>query len=222
MADEFGLDAALAIEGLFKGKDDQHAAYELAHQPDAVLLPGPELRADKVNHRNVEAVELAGQTEVNLGEVDKDGHVGTTRADSALEPAELAVDAGQMEQDFGQAHDRDIFRADDALEAGGGHALAAHAVEGGGLAAGGELLSEFADQQGAVVLAAGFACRDENGRVHRWSCTLHNHSGLSGTCGTCADAAGAWGACGAAADACASKGSWLAGRARESEMPEYV
>ena len=54
---------------------------------------------------------------------------GRRCADGALELAEFAVDAGQVADDFSDAHDRHVFRADDALEAGGGHALAAHAEE---------------------------------------------------------------------------------------------
>jgi hypothetical protein len=67
MADEFGGDAALAVELLFKREDDQHALDVFAHEPDAVLLPGPELRADEVDDGNAEAVELLGEAEMNLG-----------------------------------------------------------------------------------------------------------------------------------------------------------
>jgi hypothetical protein len=41
-----------------------------------VLLPGPELRADEVDDGNAEAVEFAGEAEVDLGEVDEDGDGG--------------------------------------------------------------------------------------------------------------------------------------------------
>ena len=53
---------------------------------------------------------------------------GRRGADGALELAELAVDAGQVQDDFGDAHDGHVFSADDAVKAGGGHARAAHAV----------------------------------------------------------------------------------------------
>jgi asparagine synthetase B (glutamine-hydrolysing) len=51
------------------------------------------------------------------------------RADGLLELAELAVDARQVADDLGQPHHRHIFGADHALQAGRGHALAAHAEE---------------------------------------------------------------------------------------------
>jgi hypothetical protein len=111
------------------------------HQLDAVLLPGPQLRADEEDDRNAQAVELLGQLEVDVGKVDEHGHVGPAVADGLLELAELAVDARQVADHLGDAHDRHIFRADDALEAGGNHAIAAHAEEAGCLAGcGGKLL----------------------------------------------------------------------------------
>ena len=76
MADEFGIDAAGAVEGLLEGKDDEHAADEFPDEVDAVLLPGPELRADEVDDGNAEAVEFPGEAEVDVGEVDEDGEVG--------------------------------------------------------------------------------------------------------------------------------------------------
>ena len=66
---------------------------------------------------------------MDFGEVDEDGDVGPAGADGSLELAEFAIDAGQVADDFGEAHDGHVFRADDALEAGGGHARTAHAAQ---------------------------------------------------------------------------------------------
>jgi hypothetical protein len=129
MADELGIDAAGAVIRLLEGKDDEHAADVFADEADAVLLPGPELRADEVDDGNAEAVEFAGEAEVDLGKIDEDGDGGAAGADGALELAELAVDAGQVEDHFGEAHDGHILSADDAIDAGGGHARTAHAHE---------------------------------------------------------------------------------------------
>ena len=54
---------------------------------------------------------------------------GAALADGVLEAAEFAIDAGQMADHLGDAHDGHVFSADDAFEAGGGHARAAHAEE---------------------------------------------------------------------------------------------
>jgi hypothetical protein len=71
-------------------------------------------------------VQLFGELEVDVGEIDQDGEGGAALLDGMFEAAEFAVDAGQVADDLGDAHDGHVFRADDAVEAGGGHALAAH------------------------------------------------------------------------------------------------
>ena len=76
MADKLGLHAAFAIERLLEGEDHQHPVDVLPDQLDAVLLPGPQLRADEVEDRNAQPVQLFGQPEVNLGKIDEYGYVG--------------------------------------------------------------------------------------------------------------------------------------------------
>jgi len=111
-------------------------------------------------------MQLFGQAEVDFGKVDEHGDTGTARADRLFELAKLAVDARQMADDLGEAHDGHLFGADDAIEARCGHALAAHAEELRRLASGGKLLFERGNYERAVVLAAGLACRDENAGRH--------------------------------------------------------
>jgi hypothetical protein len=76
VADELGLDAALAVERFLEGEDDEHLGDVFLDELDAVLLPGPQLRADEEDDRYAEAVELLGQLEVDVGKVDEDGDVG--------------------------------------------------------------------------------------------------------------------------------------------------
>jgi hypothetical protein len=90
-------------------------------------------------------VELAGEAEVDLREVNEDGNGGAAKADGSLEFLKFAVDAGEMEDDLGEAHDGHVFRADDALKAGCGHALAAHTEKVGGLPPLGEPAFEGVD-----------------------------------------------------------------------------
>ena len=68
----------------------------------------------------------------------------------------------QMADDLCDAHDRHIFRADYALEAGIDHARSAHSHESRGLANRVQLPFEFLDEQCTVVLTAGFTSRDED------------------------------------------------------------
>src|SRR5271157_5054302 len=177
MTHKLGLDTLIAVEGLLEGEDDQHAVNILANQLDAVLLPGPQLRADEVEDRNAEPVELFGQTEVDLGEVDENGDAGPARANGFLELAKLAPDARQMADDLCEAHNGHLFRTDDALKASGGHALAAHAKKLRRLAGGGKALFEGVDYQRAVMFAAGLACRNEDALGHI-GCAGDHDSGL--------------------------------------------
>ena len=126
MADKLRLHTVFAVKGLFKREDDQHLADKLLHQFDAVLLPGPQLRADKKDDGNTEAMKFPGEPEVNLREVNEDGDLRTARADGFLEFAEFAVDTGQMADHFRKAHDSHILRAHDAIHTGRGHAVPAH------------------------------------------------------------------------------------------------
>ena len=75
VADEGGVDAALAVEGLLEGEDNEHAVDSGLHPAEAAALPGPELRADEPDDRNSCAVEVFGEAEVDVREVDQDCHV---------------------------------------------------------------------------------------------------------------------------------------------------
>ena len=77
-----------------------------------------------------EFFEFAGEAEVDVGEVDQDGDVGAALLDGGDEAAILAVDAGHVPDDLGDAHVGDVFGADDAVEAGVFHLLAAEAEAG--------------------------------------------------------------------------------------------
>src|SRR5665213_2161601 len=129
VAHELGLNAMLPVEGLFKREDDQHLADVLLHQPDAVFLPGPQLRAYEIDDGDAEPMELARQAEMEVGKVDEHSHVGPPCANRFLQLAELAVDAWKMSQHFRQSHDGYVFRADDAFYAGSLHPLATHAEQ---------------------------------------------------------------------------------------------
>ena len=76
VADELGGDVAVAVEGLFEGEDDEHFADALLHPAQAGALPRPELRGDEPDDRDAGRVEVFGEAEVDVGEVDEDGDVG--------------------------------------------------------------------------------------------------------------------------------------------------
>jgi hypothetical protein len=106
-------------------------------------------------------MEMSGETEVDVGEVDEDGDVGARAAEGADEAAVARVDVGDVAEDLGDAHDGDVFGADDLLLALGEHGVAAEAGEGGG----GKASAQGGDELGAVGIAGGFAGGEEDARV---------------------------------------------------------
>ena len=161
MAYELGIDSTGAVERLFERKDDHHAADPLLHPTEALSLPCPELRADEVDDGDVEFFELAGEAEVDVGEVDQDGYVRTALFDGSDELAILAVDEGGVPDDLGDAHVGNVFGAHNAVLAGVGHFLAAEAEELGVRRAG----AEFGNDLGTVVIATGLAGGEEDSRI---------------------------------------------------------
>jgi hypothetical protein len=81
--------------------------------------------------------------------------------DGGDEAAVFGVDGGHVTDDLGDAHVGYVFGANDAVETGGFH-LAATEAEGGEVREAG---AEFSDDLGAVVVAAGFAGREEDARI---------------------------------------------------------
>jgi hypothetical protein len=161
VADESRVDVAVAVELFFKGEDDHHSVYALLDPAKAAVLPGPKLRADEVDHGDVEFLQFAGETEVDVGKVDEDGDVGAVLFDGGDEAAVLAVDVRHVPDDLGDAHVGDVFGPDDAVEAGGFHLLSAQAEAGELRVAS----PKFDEELGAVVVAAGFAGREEDARI---------------------------------------------------------
>jgi hypothetical protein len=104
---------------------------------------------------------LAGETKVDVREVDEDGYVGTPLFDGRDELAILAVDEGGVPDDFGDTHVGDVFGADNAVLAGICHLFAAEAEELPLRMA----AAEFGDDLRAVVVSTGFAGREEDSRI---------------------------------------------------------
>jgi len=119
------------------------------------------LGRDEPDYGDAGLGEVFGEAEVDVGEVDEDGYIGALLLDAGDQFAVAGVDARDVAEDFGDAHDGYVFGADDAGLAGLLHVRAAEAGEGGG----GEALAQGGDEGGAVVVAGGFACGKEDARV---------------------------------------------------------
>ena len=161
MADELGVDTALAVEGLLEGKDDEHLGDALLDPAKAAALPGPELGGDKPDDGNPRAAEVAREAEVDVRKVDEDGDRRAIAADGADEAAIAGVDVRDVAENFGHAHDGDVLSADGLLLGLAGHLGAAKSGEGGA----GDPRAECGDDLGAIGVAGGLAGGEEDARI---------------------------------------------------------
>ena len=129
MSDELRFDAALAVELFLERENDQHLADILPHPFDASLLPRPKLRAHVVNDRHASLVHFAGESQVEVREVDKHGSIGPSLRGLAHHLAKTAVDGWNVLDDLNDADLGDLSRVDQQLATGGAHLLSADAKE---------------------------------------------------------------------------------------------
>jgi hypothetical protein len=146
-----------------KGKDAQEAGEGSAHHRQAAFAPGPGLGSDEIYHRDTLPVEVAGDTEMEIGGVCEDGQSGFFRTGGGEQFAVLAVDAGDMSDDLEDADDGEGGGVNDGTDAGGAEA-GAGATEELGI---GEGAAEFLDYEGSVEVAGGFAGGDQEGHGNR-------------------------------------------------------
>src|SRR5882724_3849663 len=147
------LDAVPAVKLLLKGKDHDHLAdifLDLLHASGA---PGPDLRADKVKNWNAQAVQSAGQAQVEVGEVDQDGCVRLAARCFGYQTLEAAADSRQVRDYLYQADHSNLIGVDQQFAAGSMHLLAAHSEEGRARRG----LAQGVDQLCAVSITRGFA-----------------------------------------------------------------
>ena len=76
MADEGGVDSAIAVELFFEGKNHKSFVDVFAEQAHASLTPCPELRRDVVDDGNAALFHLPRDAPVEGRRVDDDGEVG--------------------------------------------------------------------------------------------------------------------------------------------------
>jgi hypothetical protein len=125
----FCLHSVPTIELFFERKNHQHLADIFLYLLDAAFAPGPELRADVVNDRDVQLAEFACETKVEVGKVDEDGCVWLAPGCFANQSLELPPDQWKMADDFRQPHNRNLMRVHHGFGASVSHALAAHTEE---------------------------------------------------------------------------------------------
>src|SRR5205085_8433538 len=88
MTDKLHGHAAVTVDLLLEGKDDEHAIGDLANRLQPAGTPRPDLRADVIHDRDAEAPHLAREREVEVWKVDDDERVRTVAAGRREQPAE--------------------------------------------------------------------------------------------------------------------------------------
>ena len=164
MPHELRFDAALAVELFLEREDDQHLADILPHPFDASPLPRPQLRAHVINDRHAALVHFAGEPQIEVGEVDEDGSIGTTLFGLAHYLAKTAIDGRNVLHDLDDADFGDLAGVHQQLAAGSTHLLSADAEEFDlsiRLSLRKPLAQGF-DQLCAIEFAGRFSCGDED------------------------------------------------------------
>jgi hypothetical protein len=110
-------------------------------------------------------VEAAGDAEVEIRAIGKDGGGRAEALGFGYEFSVLAVDAGDVVEDLDDADDGEAGHVHDGADAGGFHALAG-AAEQFDVA---ELSAEGIGETGGVAVARGFAGRNQDARRHSYS-----------------------------------------------------
>jgi len=105
-------------------------------------------------------MEMFGETEVDVREVDQDSYVRLVAFDFGYKATVGAVDMGDVAKDLGDAHDSNVFRPDGAELACLFHLRAAEAGEAGL----GKGFLERSDELSAVVISGGFARGEKDRR----------------------------------------------------------
>src|SRR5271169_6422946 len=118
MPNKLGLNPTLAIKLFFEREDDQHLPHVFPNQLDARLPPRPELWADVVNHRDSALVQFARQAEVEVGEIDEHGGIGTPALRLGDDFVEEPKDTRQVFHYLSQSDHCDLAGVHDQVTSG--------------------------------------------------------------------------------------------------------
>ena len=125
MPNEERRNAVPVVEGLFKGKDDEHPIDVAPNLPHPVLPPGPDLRADVVDDAEPRAMKLLRQTKIEVWPVDQDHDIGSPVEGGSEESLQRAVQPPNAPDDVGNADDVHVLDVDENIDAARPQLLAA-------------------------------------------------------------------------------------------------
>ena len=154
-------DARPGVDSLFEGEDEEHFADDAFDRLQAAFSPGPNGRADIIKDGDAGLNQPPGQAEVEIGGIDQDGRGRTAGRGLGRQPPEDLPDAGNVLDDFGQAHHRQAVHRDEDIHPGVGHVRSPDAEELGP----GIEQPEFADETRAVIFPGFLSGHDEDRRI---------------------------------------------------------
>src|SRR5215475_7823191 len=161
MAYVIDLDAVPLVIILLEGQDDQHPLDVAFDSVNAIRAPGPNLRADIVDHPVTVALEPSGKPQVEFGPVDQDDEPRPALIGRVAQAAEDAQEFRQRPGDFERAHNRHFPRVHEGLDPGLPHLVAARAEKFEPDK--GAKRSQRRDQLRAVFIARSLAGDDHQG-----------------------------------------------------------
>jgi hypothetical protein len=108
MADVLGLDPETSIERLLKRKDNQETTDVPRDQSDPTGPPGPHLRADIIQDRNLLPRCLSSQEQVKVREVHKNEQIGARVTNESDHAPVCPPEGGELPDDLSDAHHRKL------------------------------------------------------------------------------------------------------------------
>ena len=159
VAGEGGGQVVAGEELDLEGEEDEQTVPQAGVFQNAVLAPGPDLRADIVDAFEAERLDAGEEAQGEARAVDGDDEIGAGGLDVGGGFGEATVEVAEAGEDFGQAHDGEVCHGKEGGEAGGGHAGATDAGE----VDIGALGVECCHEAGAEDVSAGFAGEEPDG-----------------------------------------------------------
>ena len=162
MSDVVRIDAVGAKEGFLEGEDAQQAVDRGAHGRQPALAPRPDLRGYQVHARDTQPLQAPGHAQVKVRAVGEDGRRRALRRRGRAQFPVLAVNTGNVRNNFEDADHRQAGRIHHRPDAGRAH-FRAGAAEHFEVR---KPVRKSRRQRARVQVARGFPCRNQDFRPH--------------------------------------------------------
>ena len=124
-------DPRVLVEGDLEWEQHRHPVDDPADAVHAAASPGPDLRADEVEHLDPGPLGYLGQPQVEVGVIDQDEKRGGGGEEPSFQDVEILDDDRQMPQHLHQPHHGHLVGVHQGLDPSLAHAVTTHAEEAG-------------------------------------------------------------------------------------------